>query len=113
MSDPAAVVVLAPNWLGDAVMALPAVADLRRHFADTRLVIAARLSVGSLFTVVPGVDAVVSADVPSIEAVSASVAVLFPNSFASAWLVRRAHVPERWGYSTDMRRVLLTRVIRR
>jgi len=25
-------VVLAPNWLGDAVMALPAVADIRRYF---------------------------------------------------------------------------------
>ena len=33
MSDPARrVLVLAPNWLGDAVMALPAIADIRRAF---------------------------------------------------------------------------------
>ena len=28
------VVAFAPNWLGDAVMALPALADLRRHVGD-------------------------------------------------------------------------------
>ncbi len=35
-------VVLSPNWLGDAVMALPAIADIRRHFAKARLTVAAR-----------------------------------------------------------------------
>ncbi len=55
-SDP--VVVFAPNWLGDAVMALPAIADVRRHFPSARLVVAARASVASLFELVPGVDAI-------------------------------------------------------
>jgi lipopolysaccharide heptosyltransferase II len=113
MSEAAGVVVLAPNWLGDAVMALPAVADLRRHFSGNRLVVAARASVSSLFALVPGIDSVVSADVPSIRGTGASVAVLFPNSFASAWLVKRSGVPERWGYSADLRRPILTRAIRR
>ena len=113
MSEPGGIVVLAPNWLGDAVMALPAVADLRRHFSHERLVIAARASVSSLFTLVPGIDAIVSADVPSIRGTGAAVAVLFPNSFASAWLVKRSRVPERWGYSADLRRLILTRAIRR
>ena len=35
------VLVIAPNWLGDAVMALPAIADVRRQFAGARLVVAA------------------------------------------------------------------------
>jgi len=113
MSEPGGIVVLAPNWLGDAVMALPAVADLRRHFSTERLVVAARASVSSLFTLVPGIDAIVSADVPSIRGTGAAVAVLFPNSFASAWLVKRSRVPERWGYSADLRRLILTRAIRR
>jgi len=106
-------VVLAPNWLGDAVMALPAIADLRRHFSASRLVVAARASVNSLFSLVPGIDSVVSADVSSIRGTGASIAVLFPNSFASAWLVKRSNVPERWGYSADLRRLILTRAIRR
>jgi heptosyltransferase-2 len=113
MPDSGAVVVLAPNWLGDAVMALPAFSDVRRHFADRRLVVAARPSVDSLFTMVPGLDSIVSADVESVRGARASVAVLFPNSFASAWIVRRAGVPERWGYSADLRRPLLTKAIRR
>jgi len=113
MPDSGAVVVLTPNWLGDAVMALPAFSDVRRHFADRRLVVAARPSVSSLFTMVPGIDSIVNADVESVRGARASVAVLFPNSFASAWIVRRAGVPERWGYSADLRRPLLTKAIRR
>jgi lipopolysaccharide heptosyltransferase II len=113
MSESRDVVVLAPNWLGDAVMALPAIADLRRHVSGNRLVVAARASVSSLFTLVPGIDSIVSADAPSIRGTGASVAVLFPNSFASAWLVQRSGVPERWGYSADLRRLILTRAIRR
>ena len=48
MSDPRCLAILAPNWLGDAVMALPAIADLRRRFAGARIVVAARRSVADL-----------------------------------------------------------------
>ena len=51
--------VFSPNWLGDAVMALPAVADIRRHAATRRLVVAARPGVAGLWTIVAGVDDVV------------------------------------------------------
>ena len=40
-------VVFAPNWLGDAVMALPAIADLRRALPDASLTIAARPAIGA------------------------------------------------------------------
>src|SRR5919197_4443715 len=113
MSSPEVVLVVAPNWLGDAVMAVPAMTDLRRHFVTSRFIVAARPSVSSLFTLVSGVDFVVNADVASIREVNASIAVLLPNSFASAWLIKRARVAERWGYATDMRRFLLTRAIPR
>jgi heptosyltransferase-2 len=113
MPDSRPLLVVAPNWLGDAVMALPAIADLRRHFAANPLTIAARPSVSSLFSMVAGVTAVVKAEAPAIGSANAAITVLFPNSFASAWLVSRARVPERWGYATDMRRMLLTRSIRR
>jgi len=113
MTDEKPLLVVAPNWLGDAVMALPAIADLKRHFAGRRLVVAGRASVGGLFTMVPGVERVVNQEVPAIREAQPSIAVLLPNSFASAWLVRRAQVPERWGYATDMRAHLLTRAVRR
>jgi heptosyltransferase II len=108
-----AVLVVAPNWLGDAVMALPAIADVRRHFASARLVVAVRRSVADLFRLVPGVDSLVSADPAGVRDVHASTAILFPNSFASAWLVTRAGIPERWGYAADLRSRLLTRAVPR
>ena len=42
-------VVRAPNWLGDAVLVLPAMAALRRHFASAHLTVAAPSSVAALF----------------------------------------------------------------
>jgi heptosyltransferase-2 len=107
--------VFAPNWLGDVVMALPAIADVRRHYGRARLVVAARRSVATLFPLVPGVDAVVTLDgrddPASLRRASADIAILFPNSFASAWLARSAAIAERWGYGTDLRRLLLTRAV--
>ena len=104
---------LAPNWLGDAVMALPAMADVRRRFPSARIVVSARRSVADLFRLVALVDDVIDQDAEALRASGADVAILFPNSFASAWLVRRAGIAERWGYATDWRGRLLTRAIRR
>ncbi len=119
-SEPStAIVVVAPNWLGDAVMSLPAIADIRRHFAAARLVVAARAAVADLFRLVPGVDDIlllqrsIRADAVRLAEGGADVAILLPNSFAAALLVRRASIAERWGYATDWRSPLLTRAIRR
>jgi len=127
MSDPASVVVVAPNWLGDAVMALPALGDVRRRFPSARLVVAARRAVADLFHLVPFVDEVVTlqwsgrwwqqrvfaADAGRLRRLGADLAILLPNSFAAAWLARRAAIPDRWGYSSDMRAGLLSRAVRR
>jgi heptosyltransferase-2 len=119
MSDPLQVrqvLVLSPNWLGDAVMALPAIADVRRHFQNARLIVAARRSVAGLFRMTPQVDQVLvleRPDVSTLKAQQADVAILLPNSFKSAWLVTRAGVPHRWGYAADFRRPLLSRAIAR
>ncbi len=120
------VLVLAPNWLGDAVMALPAIADLRRHFPLSTLAVAARGGVADLFAMVPGVDRVVrlewkgtlkgsaerTRDIAALRALGAEVGVLLPNSFASAWLLWRAGARLRWGYATDARSLLLNRAVR-
>jgi len=126
MTDAPRVIVFSPNWLGDAVMALPAIDDLRRHLA-ARIVVAARRSVASLFTLVPWVDEVVelewrggiadvggmTRDIRRVRSLGAQTALLLPNSFASALLAFAARVPQRWGYATDGRRLLLTRAVGR
>lgn len=109
-------VVFAPNWLGDAVMALPALSDLRRHDAGMRLAVAARPTIAPLFELVAGVDDLITLQQsswygsdPSLGEGHHDAALLFPNSFHSAYLAWRAGIPERWGYATDLRRRLLTR----
>jgi heptosyltransferase-2 len=118
-------VVFAPNWLGDAVMALPALADVRRAAPDASITVAARPSVAPLFALVPGVGDVVALDSPrGVRAVAAwrdlgrelrgrgfDAAILFPNSYRSALAAARAGIPERWGYRTDWRGHLLTQAV--
>src|SRR4029079_7557276 len=113
-------VVFAPNWLGDAVMALPAIADVRRAVPDASLTIAARQRIAPLLVLFPGIDDVVvpkrgrtpfSAAAQKGVRPLFDVAILLPNSFHAALTAWRANVPERWGYRTDWRRPLLTRAI--
>ena len=88
---PERIVVIAPNWLGDAVMALPAIADLRHHYPDAHLAMAARPPVAPLFTMVKGVDELSACRAAgavhgcrSWPAGAFDIAVLLPNSFATA-----------------------------
>ena len=123
MSGP--LVVIAPNWLGDAVMALPAFADLRRHFSSAHIAVAARPSVAPMYAMVGGVDEVITLpggggwrawtgwreDVRALEAGSFDTAILLPNSYGTARNAAKAGIPERWGFATDGRARLLTRAI--
>jgi heptosyltransferase-2 len=109
-------VVLAPNWLGDAVMALPAIADLHRGASDVQVDVAARPSVAPLFTMVPGVANVITLEdrstaVDALRQGRYDAALLLPNSFNAALLARRAAIPERWGYRSDFRTALLSRAV--
>ncbi len=104
---------LAPNWLGDAVMALPAIRDLRRHFAGHSLTIAARGSIAPVFRAVPGIDRIVVLERGKEGSqLRGDIGILLPNSFRSAWILKKAGVKERWGYRSDFRRLLLTRSAR-
>jgi heptosyltransferase-2 len=115
------VVVRPPNWLGDAVMALPALAAVRAHFARAHLTIAAVPAVAALFREESDVAPDTVIDLPGskreVERVLArgqfDIGVLLPNSWRSAWQFRRAGIAERWGYRASARGVLLTRSARR
>jgi lipopolysaccharide heptosyltransferase II len=113
VKDPESVLVRAPNWVGDVVLSLPALRDLRRRFPTARLEVLARPWVAELYRAVPDVDAVTesrghSADVAAVRG-RFDLGVLLPNSFGTALVLWRAGVPERWGWATDGRGPLLTR----
>jgi heptosyltransferase II len=103
------------------VMAMPAVADVRRAIPRSHIVIAARTSVGGLLQFVPGLDGTVvfesgssaAAQARALEAGRFDAALLLPNSFRSAWIAWRARIAARWGYRGEGRTPLLTAAIAR
>jgi len=113
-------VILAPNWLGDAIMSLPAIADIRRGAAGARVTVAARPAVAPLFRLVSDVDDIVVLESWNWRRSGAELtdgrfdaAVVLPNSLHAALIASRSGIPERWGYRADWRAPLLTRAIDR
>src|SRR4051812_45181790 len=112
-------VIRAPNWLGDAVMALPAMAAVRAAFPGTTITIAAVASVAPLFEELTGAgqDEILvvarETETASLRGGQFDTALLLPNSFRVAWAARRAGIPERWGYAGGFRASMLTKAVPR
>lgn len=111
---PGNVVVIAPSWLGDAVMCLPALAALRGALPQAHVRVLARRSVAAVFAAA-GLD--LACDVlpppPSLRLPPAvggrpDLCLVFPNSFYAALLARRTGALRRLGYRRDARAWLLT-----
>lgn len=106
------ILILAPNWLGDAIMALPAIRDVRRHFSGQTMTVAARPSIAPVFRAVADIDRILVLDRGNeASQLRGDIGILLPNSFRSAWILRRAGIKQRWGYRSDFRRPLLTRSV--
>ena len=116
------VCVRATNWLGDAVMSLPAIRAIRGVFPHAHIAVVARPWVADLYAGESSIDRVI----PYPEAktwrakrdFAASLAkerfdgaILLQNAFDAALMVWLAHIPERIGYNRDARGLLLTRAI--
>jgi heptosyltransferase-2 len=119
------ILVRAPNWVGDAVMAIPAIEALRGHWPEAELVLLARPGVAELYQgqpfvnrVLPFEDAGKHSGVFGRERLSRELraegfelAVLLQNAFDAAWIAWRAGIPKRVGYARDARSLLLTQAI--
>lgn len=118
---PERIVVLAPNWLGDIVMALPAMADVRRRWPGAQLAVGVRRAFAPLFEAVPGIDVTIplaGGGLRSLQTIAEDAArladggfdaaLLLPNSFHAAWVAWKAGIPARWGVKADLRGPLLT-----
>jgi heptosyltransferase-2 len=111
-----------PNWVGDAVMAVPALRELRRIFADAQITLVARPWVAGLFEgegladdLIPVPDGRGLARAASnfgrqtrlLRSRRFDLAVLLQNAFGAALLARLAGVKTIAGYATDRRGPLL------
>ncbi len=115
-------IIRAPNWIGDAVMSLPAIESIHHNFPQSSLAIAAKGWVKDLFLYNSQGAGVItlpqSNDVKTIWTTAQTLktakfdtGLLLTNSFSSAFLFYLARIPERWGYGTDGRTVLLTKSV--
>jgi len=110
---PERLVVRAPNWLGDLVMSLPAMAMICRGFPEAEISVAAPAPFAAVFEqrTPAGVVDVIRSD--ALDGDRFDAVLLLTNSFGSAWQARRAGIAQRWGYAAAGRRWLLTRAVRR
>ena len=114
-----------PNWVGDIMMALPAIRSLRMTFPEARLVGMARPEHVELAERIDALDEVIPAPsrrsrgrlramattIGELRAKNLDAAVLFAPSFEAALTVRLAGVPVRVGHSTDRRSLVLNRPV--
>jgi heptosyltransferase-2 len=117
--------VRATNWLGDAVMSVPALQALREHNSQARISILARPWVAGLYGREAFCDEVIPYEAPrgwqglqekrqvaaELRARKFDCALLLQNAFEAAALVRWAGIPIRIGYDRDARGWLLTHPI--
>jgi lipopolysaccharide heptosyltransferase II len=117
--EPQKILIRGPNWVGDAVLAIPAMKSVRERFPDSEITLLVRPWVAGLFTSAPFIDTVWSEEKPScltdwtriirdVRGRAFDVALLLPNSFESALMMFLGGVPQRIGYATDGRRWMLT-----
>ena len=117
MMDVKNIVIRMPNWIGDAVMAAPAIRVMREQHPGAKITLMAKASIASLFQKDPQIDAFFEFDkkeahrdlVYRVRQEKFDYALLLTNSFSSAWLFYRAKIPMRVGYSKDWRHLLLSK----
>ena len=110
------ILVRATNWVGDAIMSLPALRAARTCFPQAEITILARPYVAFLYKDQQVCDNLVYLDtqrdvVGEIRAQKFDVALLLQNAFAAAWFAWRTGIPERIGYARDGRSFLLTKAV--
>lgn len=107
------VAVVLPTWLGDAVMATPALRVLAQAAAG-RMTLVGSPPVLSVLSPWPESEGAIPitrrilADARRLRAGRFDSAVLLPNSFRWALVARMARIPRRIGYARDARGWLLT-----
>ena len=119
------ILIRATNWVGDAIMALPALRAVRARFSEAQIVIVARPYVADIYRDQQICNQLINYDGNGIHASFSGrerlarelraqkfdVALLLQNALDAAWLAWRANILERIGYARDGRSLLLTKPV--
>ncbi len=116
--QPFRILVRASNWLGDALMSVPAVRAIKRGRSDARVTILTPAKLADVWKTVAEVDEVITIESgESVFAVAKKLrrnfdaAVVLPNSLRTALEIWLAGIPRRVGYPGHHRRALLNSVL--
>ncbi len=108
------------NWIGDALMSMPALQAWRRAHPDAHLTLLVKKALVPLWRMhaVPDAVVVYEETLPAMREAARAIqhaapegAVIFPNSFRSAFVPFLARVPQRVARRGKWRSALLTRIV--
>lgn len=111
------------NWIGDAVLTLPAVSAVRKAFPYARISLLVKPWVAEIFKENTDINEIILYEdrfnsiagklklAGILRARGFDAAILMQNAFDAAFITWLAGIPERIGYSRDYRRLLLTKAI--
>ncbi len=114
------ILVRGTNWIGDAVMSVPALRELRRIFPDAWITLHTRTWADGLFCDADFLDEIVTYDPAKwrirdvldnsqfLKKDDYDLAIILPNSFESAMTSFLSRIPRRIGYNKELRGLLLT-----
>jgi heptosyltransferase-2 len=116
------ILIRATNWVGDAVMSLPAIRAVRARFPEAEIAVLARPWVAGLYARETSIQRVIPYTAApgfrgwggklraarSLRREKFDCAILLQNAFEAAAIAWLAGIPRRIGYDRDGRRALLT-----
>src|SRR5215204_5100761 len=123
-AEPSKILIVQPNWVGDAVMATPTLRALRELYPAAQVSYLMRRYVKPVYAGMPWADQLITYRTGKTKAKAGKgqffdlaarlraarfdLAVLLPNSFKSALVCKMAGIPRVVGYERDGRGFLLT-----
>ena len=122
----ARILIRAANWVGDAIMTTPVIRGIRYSFPKARISILAKPWVVPVYENNPYLNDIIVYQnltrhkkgigtlrlVKDLRLFDFDLALLMQNAFEAALLSFLARIPERLGYNTDARSLLLNRCIK-
>ena len=118
------IVVRGTNWVGDAVMTIPALRELRRIFPASHITLHTRSWATGIFQDADFIDGILTFEREKStyktilkqaeiwRTKNFDLAVIFPNSFESALTAKLGKAAVRFGYAKEGRSILLTDAVR-
>ncbi|MCH7521785.1 MAG: glycosyltransferase family 9 protein, partial [Candidatus Marinimicrobia bacterium] len=116
--------IYAPNWIGDAVLAIPFVNRCRQYFPDAHITLIAKAWVAAIYQHHPSVDEIISLEGSQLRGLRPTTRsgrrlarleldrfYILPDSLRTAYLSWLARSPARIGFRGQFRSPFLTRAV--